>query len=1588
MYISQVLDGLIYLHDQGVIHRDIKGANILATKNGLVKLADFGVATLSTDVGDVNVAGTPYWMAPEIIELTGATTTSDIWSVGCTVIELLDGEPPYHDLPPMGALYRIVQDDHPPIPESVSAMVRDFLMQCFQKDCNLRVSAKKLSKHAWIQTSKKKATGSQRSREARPEYEEAVKSVQLWNEALKSSNGGQLSRNGSNRKSSSGRARAAGHHERPSAAALFQAIPPPQLNPQPTAFAKELPTVPRFPLQVQPRPSYEPEEDKSNWDDDFAEGISSLQLAALEVREVEDEMIKTIRPGRRLVRSPVPPPAESNLDRYAENDEEGDGFDDQDLDMKLRQKISQIVDKQMPRGETPRPPSGSLAARERESERMTQFEATEMARSRSAPGHLALSPQANGTDIQNYREVGEDDFSDLFEPLGRNGGHYPDEGLALQSKLSSHSWFDDAGSDEEDPFAELEEDFHEIDLEANIARDKYARTLATIADLFKRIESQMSDQELSNTCDRLITVLSENPNIRGPTIANHGVIPLLDLIENKSEPTLILKLLSILNLVVRNDYALLESLCLVGAIPVLMKYTSKRYGREIQIAAASFIQQMCHTSTLTLQMFISCRGIQTLIEFLECSYARQRELVWIAINGIHSVFDMQSPTPRNDFCRLLAKQGLLDPLSTTLCETIKDPEGHAYTDKIINVLLIFSQGDSPVKELLATRQIICRMLDSLQDLPTKHCVTMLKCIKNISMNSNTLDVLQNANAIKTLTIVLSQREGPSANDICNHVLTTLFNLCRVNKSRQEEAARAGIVPHLQQIAESTSPLKQFALPMLCDLTHAGKACRNILWDSDCLQVYLRLLKDPYWQVNAIDAILVWLQDETSDVEQVLLQPTSLSLLVQAFLTAKANSFENILEPLYKITRLSHKVAIGMSTPALFQRLMDRLAHPKAVVRLNLLRILRSIFEVHPERSQIIVRYGIAQVVENIAEEDNAVLVKEMAREILEAFAESENEGDNSLRAIPDQFEQPQEMEQKDVEEEVEEIEAGVEGKREFSQPQLSAQVHTQEHAQKQQPSQMHQPLRLVVREEAPDELELSDSEEEVDEEEDDEEEDDEEEVLAAVQRQAALRKMPSMSPGLNPSTISLSASGTIEDLVVKSIGSDTAAWQRAFKGEGSGKTDDDEDDNEIDGSDDGSDDDVFEDSQGVWADDSTMETVRLSPQAPDIRAFAAAVSPNLVSQLQMATHEENSTDTVDEGLNSVGLTESMVLRSGLPKIRLELLDIERFPGWNREMLESNNDEEVDSEDSDNVNPATDYRGSPMNTHRPLESPPAASTASVADTATAGVSFHGRGRSTSDSYAVYSSRQQMQLTEMSRFDSPPPVLVRRRTLAHEHERSSSIRSSVPLFQQKEMIRAMLDRDDGDDSGKHEQNDGNDGVDVSRTVPSKLGNGRYPHNHVATNNLQRKARSYDNYDNHDSRQNIITTHSGRNMTSSADSGDSNDENDDSDDNEDDNDNNSNNSYDGDEPTPASDTIDAQYVTAAPFSGNFDWNDHRGPAAYTTSSSAHFKNSNSFQTAVALDEVLREYPHHMRRQFSEHCPAPPRSPGLRRRASQTTH
>ncbi len=157
IFVKQILEGLVYLHNQGIIHRDIKGANLLLTKNGIIKLADFGYSILNDKNKANSIVGTSCWMAPEVIEQKGNISPKcDIWSLGSTIIQLLTTQPPYYEFDAMAAMFRIVRDKCPPLPNGISDNLRDFLLKCFEKDPENRASAKDLLKHPWITMPNKK----------------------------------------------------------------------------------------------------------------------------------------------------------------------------------------------------------------------------------------------------------------------------------------------------------------------------------------------------------------------------------------------------------------------------------------------------------------------------------------------------------------------------------------------------------------------------------------------------------------------------------------------------------------------------------------------------------------------------------------------------------------------------------------------------------------------------------------------------------------------------------------------------------------------------------------------------------------------------------------------------------------------------------------------------------------------------------------------------------------------------------------------------------------------------------------------------------------------------------------------------------------------------------------------------------------------------------------------------------------------------------------------------------------------------------------------------------------------------------------
>ena len=657
-------------------------------------------------------------------------------------------------------------------------------MQCFQKDHNLRVSARKLLKHPWI-------VSARRSDSVVPkkptEYEEAVKSVQQWNEALKSP--------GSLRKASRPMSSSPipGRRERPP-----QLITPargPLGLAKPHAIAEQF----RSPDGVS----------DDNWDDDFTTAISpsALQLphlrpqdhfggllsaeklktyASIEtvteesnwaensegdltvkspMRLTESDPLQTIRPyfpsradtneikhtsptesarrrssntaptdtiitpipGRRVPKTKAlsnPRPTllyrENSIEDYSDLVDANDGaFENKLVLSKVRSTHILISN-----------PINTSLLQKKDSLSPRLFhpsDLTNLIRHIQSPkpgGSLQRQPRPprqpsmrrtrSSIEIQRYAEDElDEDFSDIFgkvaTPISKQDSEMGSDcgTLMLTSKLSNNSWLGD-DDDEDDPFALLEEGFDETDLEANVARDKYARLCTQVEGLVGSLKISQADDMLADISEQLLEVLYDSPETRGVIITAHGMLPILEILETCRRRDIIFDLLKIVNLIILDDVEIQENLCFVGGIPIITKFASKKYSSEIRLEAAAFVRQMYQTSTLTLQMFVSAGGLKVLVEFLEEDYEEERDLVLIGVNGVWSVFELQGPTPKNDFCRILSRNSVLDPLSLVLSSVLDEGGELAMLceGRIANIFFLFSQAEAHVKEIVADRTVL------------------------------------------------------------------------------------------------------------------------------------------------------------------------------------------------------------------------------------------------------------------------------------------------------------------------------------------------------------------------------------------------------------------------------------------------------------------------------------------------------------------------------------------------------------------------------------------------------------------------------------------------------------------------------------------------------------------------------------------------------------------------------------------------------------------------------------------------------------------------------------------------------------------
>ncbi|XP_057773612.1 MAP3K epsilon protein kinase 1-like isoform X2 [Salvia miltiorrhiza] len=1223
-------------------------------------------------------------MAPEVIEMSGVCAASDIWSVGCTVIELLTCVPPYFDLQPMPALFRIVQDEHPPIPDSLSPAITDFLRQCFKKDAGQRPDAKTLLSHHWIKNSRRALQNTLR-------HSGTLRNIE------------EVGAGGADISSSE-----QGHTIETSSAEKDKA----EMSSSETSVVSK---------------SYEDESLKTNLTEERTNNLEEDTISDQVPTFVIHEKSPIETSSSRLLDSHESATSNSVEDQRSNLNQQGEMLINGVVEGAESTKRTVVARKVEKKGSAVGIIHGKFSFGQKNQD--------------SSPRKAVKEPMSSGgNELSKFSDSpGDASLDDLFHPLDNLEDRVAEASTSasssnvIQGNMVSDGGKNDLATKLRATIAQkqmenesvqasgdllrlmmgvLKEDV--IDIDTLVFEDKLpAENLFHLQAVeFSKLVSLLRPDEpedvIVSSCQKLTTFFHQRPDQKIVFITQHGLLPLMELLE-VPRTRVICSVLQVLNQIIKDNTEFQENACLVGLIPIVMSFAVHDRPREVRMEAAFFFQQLCQSSSLTLQMFIACRGIPILVGFLEADYAKYREMVHMAIDGMWQVFKLQKSTSRNDFCRIAAKNGILLRLINTLYSlneatrlasiasgggfasdglssrprsdaldanspvtridstfygndlpdhlkvkpgdhisqtgilepsrasashspesrfiasdadrpqssisnvealgasrvtdpasldrlsnsAIKDhlptrdresvdrwknepsraevdlkqqrganitggrismdrapksmdattngssahtgsqqenirpllslldkepPSRHfsgqleyvkhltgmekhesilpllhgstdkktngldflmaefaevsgkgrensnvdslprsspkaankkhvtsnggtvaasgiasqrasgvlsgsgvlnarpgsatssgllthvvspwnvdvarEYLEKVADLLFEFAAADTAVKSYMCSQSLLSRLFQMFNKIEPPILLKLLKCINHLSTDPHCLEHLQRADAIKYLIPNLDLKEGSLVSQIHHEVLNALFNLCKINKRRQEQAAENGIIPHLMHFIMSDSPLRQYALPLLCDMAHASRNSREQLRAHGGLDVYLSLLEDNIWSVTSLDSIAVCLahDNENRKVEQALLKKDAVQKLVKFFQCCPEQHFLHILEPFLKIITKSSRINTTLAVNGLTPLLISRLDHPDAIARLNLLKLIKAVYEHHPRPKQLIVENDLPQKLKNLIEErrdgqssGGQVLVKQMATSLLKAL---------------------------------------------------------------------------------------------------------------------------------------------------------------------------------------------------------------------------------------------------------------------------------------------------------------------------------------------------------------------------------------------------------------------------------------------------------------------------------------------------------------------------------------------------------------------------------------------------------------------------
>lgn len=553
--------------------------------------------------------------------------------------------------------------------------------------------------------------------------------------------------------------------------------------------------------------------------------------------------------------------------------------------------------------------------------------------------------------------------------------------------------------EDEDPFLELDiENFDTNELEVQSKMEFLTNKLAHRVSN-SHLGNEEITQSLVKVTGRMLQLVKKYPTLHDVIIREHGVLTLMELLENApdlvEEHKLWYHVLAILNYIFADHVAQIENFSLLGGIPMITQFSKLSFNLPIRLQVVKFVK-ILRKSDKAMLMFVSAGGLRVLSRFLEEDFDSNPDFPLVAIDCIHDILAKDLTRFKSDMCRILSKYGvvfwlvvLLNRLARYSSNPISVvPEDHveATIDQILGVMKFFAQAEPKVRISISNPDLFKLLIKVYPSLEFSRQQAILKFFRSITCISQLLRQLYSADILEFYVNLLLQYtpSTPRYKEVVNIVCPSLYNCCYLNHAKETEIVKLGAVPLLRDLSKINLLFRQFVLPLICEFVYCGSYVRLVLMRHDALNTFFNLLVDPYWHFNAMDSILHW---RSEDPKLHLLESSKAKdCLISGFLMSKISNMEAALDNYLTLVTSNKEVLDLMTKDSIVSSILTKLStySKNPAAKLSLLRILRSIVD-HAIRNghyeSMSTLGNVYDLMNIILTNDFSVLVQDLATKI-------------------------------------------------------------------------------------------------------------------------------------------------------------------------------------------------------------------------------------------------------------------------------------------------------------------------------------------------------------------------------------------------------------------------------------------------------------------------------------------------------------------------------------------------------------------------------------------------------------------------------